>query len=78
MKTKELPKEYQADLHEIGRKLKELRKANGLSYIEIAKKIGIARNSYNQLELGSSNFEFITLLAVLKYHGIGLREFFKD
>lgn len=78
MKPKEIAPEHQVIFREIGIKIKELRKGKGLSYIELAKGIGISRNSYNQLELGISNFQFITLLAVLKYHGIGLTEFFKD
>ena len=78
MKPKEIAPEHQDVFRDIGRRIKELRKVKGLSYIELAKEIGISRNSYNQLELGMSNFEFITLLAVLQYHGIGLREFFQD
>ena len=78
MKPKEIPFDHQDIFREIGKRVKELRKGKGLTYIELAKQIGMSRNAYNHLELGISNFQFITLLEVLKYHGIGLNDFFKD
>lgn len=78
MKPKEIAPEYQELFQSIGKRIRELRKSKGIGYIEMAEQIGISRNSYSQLELGISNFQFITLLAVLKYHEIGLTEFFKD
>ena len=78
MKPKEISPEHQELMIEIGKRIKELRKAKQLSYIKLAKQIGISRNSYNQLELGIINFQFGTLMAVLQYHGIGLEEFLKD
>jgi len=78
MRPKEITPEYQELFIDIGKRIKDLRKSKGMGYIEMAEEIGISRNAYNQLELGISNFQFITLLAVLKYHGIGLTEFFQD
>ena len=78
MKPKEISPEHQELFFEIGKRIKELRKNKGISYIELANQIGISRNSYNQIELGISNFQFSTLLAVLKYHKIGIEEFLKD
>lgn len=78
MKPKEITPEHQELMKEIGRRIKVLRKDKQTGYIEFAQQIGISRNSYNQLELGVSNFQFGTLLAVLKNHGIGLEHFFKD
>lgn len=78
MKPKEILPDHQELFLEIGRRIKEIRKTKGLSYIQLAEQIGISRNSYNQLELGISNFQFKTLLTVLKYHGIELTDFFKD
>lgn len=77
MKPKEIPQDHQELMIEIGKRLRELRKNKDMSYIEFAKKIGISRNSYNQMELGISNFQFISLLVVLQEHGIGLDKFFK-
>lgn len=78
MKPKDIPQEHQELMIEIGKRIRELRKDKGMSYIEFAEQIGISRNSYNQLELGISNFQFISLVTVLKYHGIELVDFFKD
>jgi len=78
MKPKEIAPEHQELFFAIGKRIKELRKNKGMGYIEMAEQIGISRNSYNQLELGISNFQFITLLSVIKYHEIGLTEFLKD
>ena len=78
MKPKEISQENHELLIEIGQRIRELRKNKGINYIDLAKEIGISRNSYNQLELGIRNFQFITLLEVLKYYEIGLADFFKD
>lgn len=78
MKPKEIPIEHQELMIEIGKRLRDLRKTKGMTYIEFAEQIGISRNGYNNLELGISNFQFITLVTVLKYHGIELVDFFKD
>lgn len=78
MKPKEIEPEHQELMFEIGRRIRELRKKKKISYIDLSKEIGISRNSYNQLELGISNFQFVTLLVVLKYHNIGIEEFFND
>ena len=59
----------------IGEKIKDLRKKSGMSYIEMAKKIGLSRNGYNNIELGKSNFQFLTLLRILKYHNISFFQF---
>ena len=78
MKPKEIPPENQDLFREIGKRVKELRKGKGLTYVQLAEQIGMSRNAYNQMELGIRNFQLITLLEVLKFHGIGLNEFFKD
>jgi len=78
MNPKEIPVEHQQMMIEIGNRLKQLRKSKGMGYIEFAKQIGISRNSYSQLELGKSNFQFISLLNILKYNETELCNFFKD
>jgi len=62
----------------IGEKIKDLRKKKGISYTEIAEKIGISRNGYNNIELSKSNFSFLTLLRILKYHDISVFDFFES
>ena len=78
MRPKEIAPEHQELYNEIGKRLKNLRTPTKLTYINLSKKIGIAKNSYNQMELGKLNFQFSTLLLVLKYHNISISEFFKD
>jgi len=78
MKPKVIAPEHQELFLEIGKQIRNLRKDKGISYIEMAEQIGISRNSYNQLELGIRNFQFITLLQVLKFYGISLDDFFKN
>ncbi len=59
----------------IGEKIKDLRKKSGMSYIEMAKKIGLSRNGYNNIELAKSNFQFFSLLRILSYHEIDFFDF---
>ncbi len=60
----------------IGERIKDLRKEKNISYEKMAEKIGISRNSYNAIELGKTNFQFLTLLRILKYHKISVFQFF--
>jgi transcriptional regulator with XRE-family HTH domain len=78
MRPKEIIPEHQELYNEIGKRLKDLRTAKQLNYIKLSKEIGIARNSYNLMELGKLNFQFSTLLLVLNYHEIPVSHFFRD
>jgi transcriptional regulator with XRE-family HTH domain len=78
MRSKEIIPEHQELYKKIGKKLKDLRTAKGMSYIKLAAEIGIARNSYNLLENGKINFQLSSLQLVLKYHNISLSDFFRD
>ena len=77
-KPKEIAPEHQDLMKAIGKKIKELRTAKQLGYIEMAKEIGISRNNYNLMELGKIYFKFSTLLLILDYHKISVSEFFKE
>lgn len=70
--------EDQQLLLEIGRKIKMLRKKKKLSYIALAEAIGISRNTYNQVELGQTKFKIGTLLSILAFHDISLKQFLKE
>jgi transcriptional regulator with XRE-family HTH domain len=74
---KDISPEHQKTLIEVGKKVKQLRTAKNISYEQMAKEIGISRNTYNMLEHGKLSFQFSTLLLILKYHGISLSKFFK-
>jgi transcriptional regulator with XRE-family HTH domain len=78
MKTKDIAPEHKELLKIIGERIKTLRTNKAISYEQMAKKIGISRNTYNMLEHGKIFFRFSTLLLVLKYHEITLSEFFRE
>ncbi len=61
---------------EIGKKLKELRKANGLTQVELAKKIDISRVNYTRYELGVVRPDYETLIKIVDYYDISLDELF--
>ena len=78
MERKEITPEHKELMKELGRRIKDLRTGEKISYIRMAEQIGISRNSYNLLELGNVYFNFSTILVVLDYHHISLSDFFKD
>jgi len=78
MKPAEIDPDYSALMMQIGEQIKELRKKRGISYTEMAEEIGISRNGYNNIELAKSNFQFQTLLRILKYHDVSIFQFFES
>jgi transcriptional regulator with XRE-family HTH domain len=78
MKPAEIDPDYSELMMQIGEHLKELRKKRGISYTEMAEEIGISRNGYNNIELAKSNFQFLTLLRILKYHDVSVFQFFES
>jgi transcriptional regulator with XRE-family HTH domain len=75
MKSFENDPRYNELILLIGERIKDLRKKSGMSYIEMAEKIGLSRNGYNNIELAKSNFQFFTLLRILSYHKIDFFDF---
>ena len=65
-------------LETIGKRIKELRKEEGIGYIQLAKEIGISRNALSLMESGRVYFKFSALLKILRYFNISTQEFFKD
>ena len=78
MKPNDIDPAYSELLKEIGEKILDLRKKKGISYTEMAEEIGISRNGYNNIELAKSNFQFLTLLRILKYHNVSVFQFFES
>lgn len=78
MKPAEIDPDYSDLMVQIGQQIKELRKKRGISYTEMAEEIGISRNGYNNIELAKSNFQFLTLLSILKYHDVSIFQFFES
>lgn len=78
MKPAEIDSNYKDFIKCIGKKIKELRKEKDITYVEMAKKVGLSKNGYNNIELGNSNFQFQTLLQILSYHDITVSDFFES
>ena len=78
MKPKKIEPDHTEVLARIGCKIKELRKRKNIGYIEFARKAGLSRNTYNQLEKGKVYFNFSTLLLVLDFHEIEVTDFFSE
>ena len=78
MKPKPIEKEHQELMSAIGEKIKEYRKAKKMSYIKMAKEVGISRNAYNLIENGNVYFNISSLLEILKFHNISLVNFLND
>ena len=75
MKNFEIDPEYQDLLKAIGDRIKDLRKKKGVSYITLAKEVGMSRNGYNKIELAKSNLQLITLIRILRYHNTSFFQF---
>jgi len=78
MKPAEIDPKYKDFIKRIGEKIKELRKEKNLTYVIMAKKVGLSKNGYNNIELGKSNLQFQSLLKILSYHKISIFEFFES
>lgn len=75
MKNFDIDPEYQDLIKAIGDRIKDLRKEKGVSYITLAKEIGMSRNGYNNIELAKSNLQLVTLIRILRYHNISFFQF---
>ena len=78
MKPAEIDPEYKDLIEQIGMKILELRKEKNVTYVDMAKKVGLSKNGYNNIELVYSNFQIQTLLKILSYHRISVFDFFQS
>jgi len=62
----------------VGRNVRRLRTAAGLSQAELAERMGIDRAYVSGLELGERNPTIVTLWHIAKALGIKLRMFFEE
>lgn len=65
-------------LKKFGNRLKELRKATGLSQEEFANKIGMDRTYYSAVENGKHNISLINIHKIAEGFHISLKELFRD
>jgi len=73
---KEIRPEHQEFFLNLGMKLQKLR--NNESISGLAKKVGISRNAYSQMEQGKVYFNLFNLMLVLGYHKKSPSDFFKE
>ena len=62
----------------VGRNVKRLRIAAGLSQAELAERMGVDRAYVSGLELGQRNPTIVTLWHIAKALGVRLRTFFEE
>ena len=77
LRADQLSKEQQNIIKEFGKELKRLRKNRKKSYPDMAKLLGLSKNTYYLMEAGTLNFQFSTYLQVLNYYGISEIELLK-
>ncbi len=81
-KPDNISEEQRKLMKQLGEKIKKLRKDQKKGYIQLAKEIGIPRNTYYNMECGTLNFQFSSLCQIMlyykKHHNILPEEFFKD
>lgn len=60
----------------IGKKLKELRKAEGLTQAQLIEKLHIDRVNYTRYETDASRPDYETLIAIADFYEVSLDELF--
>ncbi len=61
---------------EIGKKLKELRKAEGLTQQQLAEKLQISRVNYTRYETNAVRPDYETLIKLADFYDVSLDEIF--
>ncbi len=65
-------------LIQFGKKLRELRKRNNLTQVELSERAGFDRNYIGMLERGERNPALLNIQKIAQVFNITLSEFFKD
>ena len=71
---KKLNKDSKKYLKELGNRISALRKENGLSQVELAKKLGTKFPQIGRLERGETNASIITLRKIAKELGVSVSQ----
>ena len=61
---------------DLGKKLKELRKANGLTQEDLASKLELSRVNYTRYETGKVRPDYETLIKIADFYDVSLDEMF--
>ena len=71
-----MEKRYQLEIKAFGRKLHDLRKAKGLSQLDLEIHSGINRTEISKIENGLKNIEFMTIVKLADALDVKLSELF--
>lgn len=69
---------YAADLIEIGRRLRELRRSRGSALREVAAEVGLTVGFLSLLERGQTNVSVVNLKRLADHYGVSVRDLFDD
>ena len=69
---------YGEEIVNLGRKLRDLRRARGMSLEELVERTGLSIGLLSQIERGKGNPSFVTLMRVADAFGIQMSHFFPD
>ncbi len=67
-----------ADVSRIGSRLRELRKARGLTQAELARQIGIQQSDLSRMEKGTYRVSLDNLFKILAVFGMDIAQFFAE
>src|SRR5215210_3419593 len=62
----------------VGRKIRELRKENKLTQVELSQRLGIQQSDLSRMEQGEYRVSLDTLFRILAEFKVGIGEFFED
>ena len=72
-----MSKRYNQEIKQFGEKLKSLRKAKGLSQLDLEVQTGINRTEISKIENGLKNIEFLTIVRLAVALEAELLDFFE-
>lgn len=71
-----MEKLFNKELKAFGKRLKAIRKAKGLSQLDLEIESGINRTEISRIETAQRNIEFYTLVKLAKALNVEIKEFF--
>jgi HTH-type transcriptional regulator, competence development regulator len=71
-----MEKLFKKELKAFGKKLKSIRKAKGLSQLDVEIQSGISRTEISRIENGLRNIEFYTIVKLASALDVPIKDFF--
>jgi HTH-type transcriptional regulator, competence development regulator len=72
-----MEKRYKTEIEAFGKKLKQIRKAKGMSQLDLEIASGINRTEISKIENGLKNIEFYTIVKLALALETDLKQFFQ-